>query len=74
MAQLVKNTPANAREVGLVLSGEDPLEKETASYSSHLAWSIPCTEEPARLQSMGPQRVGHDRVHMHAHTHTHTHT
>ena len=60
MAQLVKNTPANAREVGSVLSGEDPLEKEMASYSSHLAWRTPWTEEPGRLQSMGPQRVRHD--------------
>ena len=40
MAQLVKNTPANAREVGSVLGGEDPLEKEMASYSSYLAWRI----------------------------------
>ena len=39
---------------------EDPLEKETATRSSILAWEIPWTEEPGRLQSMGLQRVRHD--------------
>ena len=38
----------------------DPLEKEMAPHSSTLAWKIPWTEEPGRLQSMGSQRVGHD--------------
>ena len=38
----------------------DPLEKEMATHSSILAWRIPQTEEPGRLQSMGLQRVGHD--------------
>ena len=42
------------------LSWEDPLEKEMAIHSSTLAWKIPWTEEPGRLQSMGSQRVGHD--------------
>ena len=42
------------------LGWEDPLEKEMASHSSTLAWKIPWTEEPGRLQSMGSQRVGHD--------------
>ena len=37
-----------------------PLEKEMATHSSILAWEIPWTEEPGRLQSMGLQRVGHD--------------
>jgi len=37
-----------------------PLEKEMATYTSILAWKIPWTEEPGRLQSMGLQRVGHD--------------
>ena len=41
-------------------SWEDPLEKEMAIHSSTLAWKIPWTEEPDRLQSMGSQRVGHD--------------
>ena len=39
---------------------EDPLEKEMATHSSTLAWKIPWTEEPGRLQSMGLQRVRHD--------------
>ena len=39
---------------------EDPLEKEMAIHSSTIAWKIPWTEEPHRLQSMGSQRVGHD--------------
>ena len=42
------------------LGWEDPLEKEMAPHSSTLAWTIPWTEEPGRLQSMGSLRVGHD--------------
>ena len=42
------------------LGWEDPLKKEMATHSSILAWKIPWTEEPGRLQSMGLQRVGHD--------------
>ena len=42
------------------LGQEDPLEKELAPHSSTLAWKIPWTEEPGRLQSMGSQRVGHN--------------
>ena len=42
------------------LGWENPLEKETATYSSILDWEIPCTEEPSGLQFMGLQRVGHD--------------
>ena len=42
------------------LCWEDPLEKEMAPHSSTIAWKIPWTEEPGRLQSMGSQRVGHD--------------
>ena len=56
------------------LGQKDPLEKEMATHSSILAWSIPWTEEPDRLQSMGLKRVGHDWVAGHTHTHTHTHT
>ena len=41
---------------------EDPLEKEMAFHSSTLAWKVPWTEEPDRLQSMGSQRVGPDWV------------
>ena len=43
------------------LSWEDPLERGMATHSSILAWRIPWTEEPGGLQSMGSQRVGHDR-------------
>ena len=42
------------------LGREDPLEKEMATHSSTLAWKIPWTEEPGRLQYTGSQRVGHD--------------
>ena len=44
------------------LGQEDPLEKELATHSSIVAWKIPRTEEPGRLQFMGLQRVGHDRA------------
>ena len=47
----VKNLPANAGEPGLILGQEDPLEKEMATHSSILAWGIPWTEEPGRLES-----------------------
>ena len=42
------------------LGWEDLLEKEMATHSRTIAWKIPWTEEPGRLQSMGSQRVGHD--------------
>ena len=42
------------------LGWEDPLEKEMAIHSCTIAWKIPWTEEPGRLQPMGSQRVGHD--------------
>ena len=42
------------------LGREDPLEKVMATHSSTLAWKIPWTEEPGRLQSMGSQRFGQD--------------
>ena len=41
------------RDTGLILDWEDPLEKEMATHSSILAWGIPWTEEPGRVQSMG---------------------
>ena len=44
------------------LGWKDALEKELATCSSILAWRIPWTEEPGRLQSMGSQRVSHDRA------------
>ena len=57
---VVKNSPANAGDVGLIPGLEDPLEKEMETCSSILAWRILCTEEPGALQSMGLQRVGHN--------------
>ena len=42
------------------LGQKDPLEKEMAIHSNTIAWKIPWTEEPGRLQSMGSQKVGHD--------------
>ena len=58
MAQTVKHL-STMRETQ-VRSGEDPLEKEMAVHSSTIAWKIPWTEEPGRLQFMGSQRVRHD--------------
>ena len=52
---VLKNLPANGGDLGSILGGEDPLEKEMATRSSVLAWEIPRTEEPGRLQSMGSQ-------------------
>ena len=42
------------------LGREDPVKEETATHSSILAWKIPQTEEPGRLQFVGSQRVGHN--------------
>jgi len=42
------------------LDWKDPLEDGMATYSSILAWKIPCTEEPGGLQSMGSEKIGHD--------------
>ena len=47
------------------LGWEDPLEKEMATHSSFLASESPCTEEPGGLQSMGSQRIRHNRVAAH---------
>ena len=44
------------------LGREDPLEEGTAAHSGILAWTIRWTEEPGGLQTLGSQRVGHDRV------------
>ena len=57
VAQSVKNLPAMQETQVQFLVQEDPLEKEMATYSSVLAWRIPWTEEPGRLQSMGSQEV-----------------
>ena len=53
MALAVKNPPANAGDPGLNLGWEDPLEEGMATHSSVLAWRIPWTEEPGRLQLWG---------------------
>ena len=77
VAQLVKNPPANARDtrdVVLIPEWERSLEEELATRSSILAWEIPWAEKPGGLQSMGLQRVRHNRVYAHACTHTHTDT
>ena len=60
VAQSVKDQPAVQETWVQSLGWEDPLQKEMAPHSSTLAWKIPGTEEPGRLQSMGSQRVGHD--------------
>ena len=60
MAQLVKNSSSIQETQVQALDWEDPLEEEMAIHSSILAWRIPRTEEPGRLQSMGSQRVRHD--------------
>ena len=57
---MVKGLPAMRETWVRSLGREDPLEKEMAIHSSTLAWKIPWTEEPDRLQSMGSLRVGHD--------------
>ena len=55
IAQLVKNLPAMQEIWVLFLGREDALEEEMATHSNILAWRIPRTEEPGRLQSMGSQ-------------------
>ena len=60
VAQTVKHLPAMQETWVQSLGQKDPLEKEMAPHSSTLAWKIPRTEEPGRLQSMGSQRVRHD--------------
>ena len=60
MAQTVKHLSAMLETQVQSLGWEDLLEKEMATHSNTLAWKIPWTEEPGRLQSMGLQRVGHD--------------
>ena len=57
---VVKNPPANAGDMGLILGWEDALEEEMATDSTILALEIPRTEEPGGLQSTGLQRVRRD--------------
>ena len=60
VAQMVKRLSIMQETWVLSLRREQPLEKEMAIHFSTIAWKIPWTEEPGRLQSMGSQRVGHD--------------
>ena len=60
VAQMIKCLPTMQETRVQFLGREDPLEKEMAIHSSNIAWKVPWTEEPGRLQSMGSQRVGHD--------------
>ena len=53
---VVKHPPAMRDSWVQSLGQEDPLEKEMAMHSSMLAWEIPWTEKPGRIQSMGPQK------------------
>ena len=55
MAQPLMNQPTMQETWVYFLGREDPLEKETATHSSILAWEIPWTEEPGGPQSMGSQ-------------------
>ena len=68
VSQKVKNPPAMQETWIRSLGWEDLLEELLATHSSILAWRIPCTEEPAGLQSMGSQRIGHVWVTKHIHT------
>ena len=61
-AQMVKKLPAMQDTQIWPLGWGDPLEEGMATHSSILAWRIPWTGEPGRLQSMGSHRVGHDWV------------
>ena len=63
MGLVVKNPNADSgdiRDVGSIPGSEDPMEEDMATYSSILAWRIPQTDEPGRLQSIMSRRVGHD--------------
>ena len=65
VAQRLKHLPPMRETWVRSLGREDPLEKEMVAHSSILAWRIPWTEEPGRLQSMGSQRVRHDWTSLH---------
>ena len=60
VSQMIENLPV-IQETWVQSRGqEDPLKKGMATHTSVVAWRIPWTEEPGRLQSMGSKRVGHD--------------
>ena len=58
MAHTAKNLPA-MQDTWVRSLGQEDLEKGLATHSRILAWRIPWTEEPDRLESRGSQRVGH---------------
>ena len=60
VAQMVKRLPTMRETWVRSLGWEDPLEKEMATHSSILAWKIPWTGDPGRLQSIQSQRARHD--------------
>ena len=60
VAQMAKRLSTMQKTQVRSLGWEDPLEKEMAIHSSTIAWKIPWSEEPGRLQSMESQRVGHN--------------
>ena len=60
VAQIVKNLPTRQETQVRSLGCEDPLEKGMATHSSILAWKVPWTEEPGKLQSMESQKVACD--------------
>ena len=62
VVQTIKNPPAMRETWVPSLGWEDPLEEGMGTHSSILSWRIPWTEEPGRLQSMGSQRVRHNRA------------
>ena len=57
---MVQHLPAMQETWVQTPGQEEPLEKATATHFSTLAWKIPWTEQPGRLESMGSLRVGHD--------------
>ena len=71
---MAQNLPAVQETQVRFLGQEDPLEKEMATRSSILAWRIPWTEDPGRLQSTGVTKSQTRLSDSHTHTHTHTHT
>ena len=61
--QVAENPPAVEETQARSLGWEDPLEKGMAAHSSILAWEVPVDRgEPGGLQSVGSQRIGHDRA------------
>ena len=59
---VVKNQPASAGDSGLICRLGRSLGEANGNHSNILAWKIPCTKEPGRLQFMGSQRIGHGQV------------